>query len=79
MIRKASLLLAGAAAGAIVALSVTQTQFFTGSEANAASADTYRELNLFGDVFERIRADYVETPDETKLIEFGDQRHAGQP
>ena len=69
MIRKASLLLAGAAVGAIVALSVTQAQFFTGSEANAASADTYRELNLFGDVFERIRADYVETPDETKLIE----------
>ena len=33
------------------------------------SADTYRELNLFGDVFERVRSDYVETPDETQLIE----------
>ena len=54
MIRKASLLLAGAALGAIVAVSLTQTQFFSGSAANAASADTYRELNLFGDVFERI-------------------------
>ena len=40
-----------------------------GSAANAASAHTYRELNLFGDVFERIRADYVETPDDSKLIE----------
>ncbi|MCB1489093.1 MAG: S41 family peptidase [Bauldia sp.] len=69
MIRKASLLLAGAALGAIVAVSLTQTQFFAGSAANAASADTYRELNLFGDVFERIRADYVETPDENALIE----------
>ena len=69
MIRKASLLLAGAALGAIVAVSLTQTQFFSGSAANAASADTYRELNLFGDVFERIRADYVETPDENALIE----------
>ena len=35
----------------------------------AASADTYRQLNLFGDVFERIRADYVEEPDDAKLIE----------
>ncbi len=69
MIRKASLLLAGAAFGAIVAFSLTQTQYFAGSAANAASADTYRELNLFGDVFERIRSDYVETPDENALIE----------
>ena len=69
MIRKASLLLAGAALGAIVAVTVTQTQFLSGTAANAASADTYRELNLFGDVFERIRADYVETPDDSKLIE----------
>ncbi len=69
MIRKASLLLAGAAFGALVAVSLTQTQFFSGSQANAAAADTYRELNLFGDVFERVRSDYVETPDDTKLIE----------
>ena len=25
--------------------------------------------NLFGDVFERVRADYVEKPDDNKLIE----------
>jgi carboxyl-terminal processing protease len=37
--------------------------------ATAAATDTYRQLNLFGDVFERIRADYVEEPDDTKLIE----------
>ena len=35
----------------------------------AAAADTYRQLNLFGDVFDKIRTDYVEKPDETKLIE----------
>lgn len=69
MIRKASLLLVGASLGAIIAVTLTQTQFLAGSAANAASADTYRELNLFGDVFERIRADYVETPDDSKLIE----------
>ena len=61
--------MAGVALGAIVAVTATQTHFLSGSEAEAASADTYRELNLFGDVFERIRADYVESPDEAKLIE----------
>src|SRR5215467_13447258 len=30
---------------------------------------TYRQLSLFGDVFERLRADYVEKPDDGKLIE----------
>ena len=27
-------------------------------------ADTYRLLNLFGDAFERVRADYVERPSD---------------
>ena len=69
MIRKASLLLAGVALGALLAVTATQTRLLSGSEAIAASADTYRELNLFGDVFERVRSDYVETPDENTLIE----------
>ncbi|MFO1147091.1 MAG: S41 family peptidase [Alsobacter sp.] len=38
-------------------------------DAVAAASDTYRQLNLFGDVFEKVRADYVEKPDETKLIQ----------
>jgi len=69
MIRKASLLLSGAALGALVAVTFSQTHLFAGSAAHAAPADTYRELNLFGDVFERVRSDYVETPDDTQLIE----------
>ncbi|WP_376875904.1 S41 family peptidase [Albirhodobacter sp. R86504] len=32
-------------------------------------ANVYQQLDLFGDVFERIRADYVEEVDESKLIE----------
>src|SRR5262249_17019575 len=32
-------------------------------------SDTYRQLSLFGDVFERVRADDVEKPDDSKLIE----------
>ena len=33
------------------------------------TSNTYRLLNLFGDVFERVRADYVEQPTDEKLIE----------
>lgn len=34
-----------------------------------ASSETYRQLNLFGDVFAKIREDYVEEVDDQKLIE----------
>jgi len=71
MIRKAtSLVLLGAAAGVAVTLLATQPRLvMLGASAKAAAADTYRQLNLFGDVFERVRADYVEKPDDSKLIE----------
>jgi carboxyl-terminal processing protease len=70
MMRKTSLVLLGAAAGAAMALLATQPRMiFLGASAKAAAADTYRQLNLFGDVFERVRADYVEKPDDGKLIE----------
>ncbi|MSP81867.1 MAG: S41 family peptidase [Alphaproteobacteria bacterium] len=36
---------------------------------DAASNETYRQLNLFGDVFERVRADYVEEVTDSELIE----------
>src|SRR3984957_16323215 len=35
----------------------------------ATTPDTYSQLNLLGDVFERIRADYVEKPEDSKLVE----------
>src|SRR5262245_19027452 len=70
MMRKTSLILLGAAAGAALTLISTQPRIvFDESTARAAAADTYRQLSLFGDVFERVRADYVEKPDESKLIE----------
>ncbi len=70
MMRKTSLILLGAAAGAAVTLMSTQPRLvLSGATAKAAAADTYRQLNLFGDVFERVRADYVEKPDDSKLIE----------
>ncbi|MFD2238635.1 S41 family peptidase [Aureimonas populi] len=66
MIRKISILFAGALMGA------TAMTAFVGSPsgvANAAGTDTYRQLAIFGDVFERVRAQYVDQPDDKKLIE----------
>jgi len=70
MMRKTSLVLLGAAAGAALTLLAVQPRVLVlGGSAIAAAADTYRQLNLFGDVFERVRADYVEKPDDGKLVE----------
>src|SRR5882762_10104241 len=70
MMRKTSLILLGAAAGAALTLITTQPRIvFDGSSAKAAGADTYRQLSLFGDIFERVRAHYVEKPDDSKLVE----------
>ena len=69
MMRKISLLVVGAMLGAGVAVGVGQGRSLIAGNAVAAAADTYRQLNLFGDVFERIRADYVEQPDDAKLVE----------
>jgi carboxyl-terminal processing protease len=35
----------------------------------AVGNDVYSQLNLFGEVFERVRADYVEPPNDAKMIE----------
>ncbi len=45
--------------------------FCFGVTANAQnkSSETYRYLNLFGDVFERVRAEYVEEVSDEELIE----------
>lgn len=36
----------------------------------ATVSDTYKALNLFGDVFEQVRANYVEPVEDKKLIEY---------
>lgn len=66
MIRKLSLLFAGALMGASAMSLVYGAD---GSAANAASSDTYKELAIFGDVFERVRAQYVTKPDDKELIQ----------
>ena len=61
-VRTFGLILAGA-------VSATVLWHVFGSAIAASNADTYKQLNLFGDVFDRVRADYVEDPDESKMIE----------
>ena len=54
-----ALLIAGST---IVSLARNRTISTTNSE-------LYRQLNLFGEVLERVRSDYVEKPNDSKLIE----------
>ncbi len=56
--------------GALVGLGVT-LQFAEpiGAQEAADASTTYEQLDLFGDIFERIRSGYVEEVDEKKLIE----------
>src|SRR4051794_12266015 len=67
--RKIPLILLSALAGAGATALVSQSHLLTSTSAVAASAETYRQLSLFGDVFEKVRSDYVERPEEAKLIE----------
>ncbi len=60
-----------AALGGIVAGTLLTTQIAGPLIAQEAGKDksVYEQLDLFGDVFERVRAQYVEPPDSQKLIE----------
>ncbi len=73
--RKTSLMFICTVVGAAMALIITgRGQALQPAEAKSAvsaqaSADILKRLNLFKDIFERIRTDYVEKPDDNKLIE----------
>ena len=69
MMRRTSLIFVGAIAGVGLTLIATHPRtLLGGSIATAASSAAYQQLNLFGDVYERVRADYVEKPDDSKLV-----------
>jgi carboxyl-terminal processing protease len=68
MIRRITLLLMGALLGASTVLLILNVSTYN-SIANAAGADTYRQLSIFGDIFERVRSQYVKEPKEQDLIE----------
>jgi carboxyl-terminal processing protease len=69
--RKNSLFFLGAVTGTCLTLLITGPQGarLVAVAKAAARSDTYAQLNLLGDVFERIRTDYVEKPDDSVLVE----------
>jgi hypothetical protein len=70
MMRKVSNLVSGAAMIGVVLISFwPQSVQFINGDAQAATADAYHQLILFGDIWEKIHNDYVEKPDEGKLVE----------
>ena len=65
--------LVAVAAATVLVFSLRQD---LGAAPPANSAETYKQLNLFGEVFERVRAEYVDEVSDDTLVEVGDQRHA---
>src|ERR1700759_4095561 len=69
--RKHSLFLLGTVTGVCLTLALSGPfgpQWGALAKAKVEN-DVYSQLNLFGDVFERVRTDYVEKPDDSQLIE----------
>ena len=58
--------LAGAVAGLVIAVQVSGP---INAQENNSLQTTYEQLDLFGDIFERIRSTYVEEVDDVALIE----------
>ena len=54
---------------AVLAAGSTMVSLARSQSASAANSEIYRQLDLFGEVLERVRSDYVEKPDDAKLIE----------
>src|SRR6478609_12032208 len=54
---------------AVLAAGSTMVSLARSKSALAANSEIYRQLDLFGEVLERVRSDYVEKPDDDKLIE----------
>ncbi|TWB55597.1 carboxyl-terminal processing protease [Bradyrhizobium sacchari] len=68
--RKSLLFPLGALTGVCLTLLVSGPQGgLWAARAAAGADDAYSKLNLFGEVFERVKASYVEKPDNAKLIE----------
>ena len=54
---------------AVLAAGSTMVTLARSQSASAANSEIYKQLDLFGEVLERVRADYVEQPEDGKLIE----------
>jgi carboxyl-terminal processing protease len=69
MIRKSEYTLWALLVLAVLAAGSTMVTLARSQSASAANSEIYKQLDLFGEVLERVRADYVEQPEDPKLIE----------
>jgi carboxyl-terminal processing protease len=69
MMRKSEYALWALLVLAVLAAGSTMVSLAKSQSASAANSEIYRQLDLFGEVLERVRADYVEQPEDAKLIE----------
>src|SRR6266498_1457767 len=61
--------LIAAAAGAVFLFTLHQDVGGAQAASSSNTAETYKQLNLFGDVFELVRKDYVEDVTDETLVE----------
>ncbi|MCJ7787779.1 MAG: S41 family peptidase [Methyloceanibacter sp.] len=54
---------------AVIAAGSTMVSLAQSQSAGTGNSEIYRQLDLFGEVLERVRSDYVEKPEDPKLIE----------
>jgi len=69
MMRKSEYALWALLVLAVLAAGSTMVSLARSQSAPAANSEIYKQLDLFGEVLERVRADYVEKPEDSKLIE----------
>jgi carboxyl-terminal processing protease len=69
MMRKSEYVLWALLVLAVLAAGSTMVSLARSQSASAANSEIYRQLDLFGEVLERVRSDYVEKPEDAKLIE----------
>jgi carboxyl-terminal processing protease len=69
MMRKSEYALWALLVLAVLAAGSTMVTLARSQSASAANSEIYRQLDLFGEVLERVRSDYVEKPEDPKLIE----------
>jgi carboxyl-terminal processing protease len=69
MMRKSEYALWALLVLAVLAAGSTMVSLARSQSASAANSEIYRQLDLFGEVLERVRSDYVEKPDDPQLIE----------
>ena len=68
LLRTIALLAAGAAIPTIMIPTVQSARAAESTAAPATDQDTYKQLDQFMNVFQKVRADYVDKTDDTKLI-----------